>query len=112
MINFHDDLIISGGDDGAISISNGKTLFLTKEGAHSGHVTGIAKINHQIFVSCSVDQRISVWTYHENTNSLTLIRQIFSHVPDIQDMHLWNQNGKSMIIVFGNGIEVFEIYFN
>ena len=114
VINFHDDLIISGGDDGAISISNGKTVLLTKEGAHSGHVTGIAKINHQIFVSCSVDQRISVWKFDEKTNSLTLIRQIFSHVPDIQDMHLWNnQNGKScMIIVFGNGIEVFEIYFN
>ena len=92
-----------------------KTVIITKEGAHSGHVTGIAKINNNIFVSCSVDQRISVWKFDEKTNSLTLIRQIFSHVPDIQDMHLWknNQNnGRScMIIVFGNGIEVFEIYF-
>ena len=110
LILLNSDIIISGGDDGTISVSNLKSkTVIFKKHAHSAHVTGLAKINEKYFVSCSVDQRISVWKYQND--SFVLFCQFFSHVPDIQDLKLWTNERKIIISVFGDGFEIFEIYF-
>jgi hypothetical protein len=60
--------IFTGGDDGAVGlfVYDGTSDFPRsgirgKIGAHSSHVTGIAALDKSRIVTCSVDQRVSVW---------------------------------------------------
>ena len=114
MILFGDHLIVSGGDDGTISVTDLQinSLMCQKIGAHSAHVTGLVKLDKSHFASCSVDQRVTVWKFQEGGDkTIEMAKQIFSHVPDIQDMTAWlnDLDETFTIVVFGEGIESFNV---
>jgi hypothetical protein len=55
LLELPDTGILTGGDDGALGLVSGDEVRL-QTGANSGHVTGIAVLDADRVVTCSVDQ--------------------------------------------------------
>ncbi len=121
-INFLKTAAIFGGDDGILRkidfpLTQGVPVTQLTKMAHSAQITGITGLDsvqnkkNNILVSCSVDQRITVW----NPDTLDHLGKGFSHVPDIQDMVIWKDNnkpnansGRYFVCVVGSGLEIMD----
>jgi WD40 repeat protein len=109
-LNSNDQLLVSGGDDCALTVSdlNQSLIVARKPDAHAAQVTGVHFLNNDHFVSCSVDQRLSLWKIFNDASEIQHVAQVFSHVPDIQDMAVWrDDHNKTYACLVGNGLEIF-----
>ena len=103
--------------------------------ANSGHITGMAVLDDSRVLTCSVDQRVSLWKIcqpanlsqlanpsetanlsglvepSQLANPFQLVWQTFSHVPDLHDIvvHRHLSGGKVFAVVVGAGMQIFEI---
>ena len=101
--------VVTGGDDGGLGLHGPEIR--TKILAHSGHVTGIAALNEAHLVTCSVDQRVTVWSINPGLEkSFQMVAQKFSHVPDPHDVLVLNGQlvGEFFVVVVGVGLQVFK----
>ena len=101
--------VVTGGDDGGLGLHGPEIR--TKILAHSGHVTGIAALNEAHLVTCSVDQRVTVWAINPGLEkSFQMVAQKFSHVPDPHDVLVLNGQlvGEFFVVVVGVGLQVFK----
>ena len=101
--------VVTGGDDGGLGLHGPEIR--TKILAHSGHVTGIAALNEAHLVTCSVDQRVTVWSINPGLEkSFQMLAQKFSHVPDPHDVLVLNGQlvGEFFVVVVGVGLQVFK----
>jgi len=96
--------IVTGGDDGSLGLIASEIEL--KKGANSGHVTGIAALDEDRVVTCSADQRVSVWKICDE--KFLLQSQRFSHVPDLQDVIVCK--GRDVfVVVVGAGMQCFKV---
>ena len=108
LLGFPNVGIVTGGDDGAMGLISTKNRI--KNSVNSGHVTGIAILDEDRVLTCSVDQRVSVWkVYEDRENPFELVSQKFSHVPDLHDLIVCRKEGKVFVVVVGAGMQIFEI---
>ena len=101
--------IVTGGDDGGLGLHGPDVQ--TKILAHSGHVTGLAALDESHIVTCSVDQRVTVWTVDPGlTNPFKMVAQKFSHVPDLHDVVVvrGRDDRQFFVVVVGAGLQVFK----
>ncbi|XP_045536034.1 WD repeat-containing protein 6 [Papilio machaon] len=91
-------VIATGGDDNAIHIKllsvqnkDFKTAKVTQSWSsdkfHCSQITGILIID-DIFISTSIDQRITVFKAKEDENDLEFVKQIMTDVSDVQGLDL------------------------
>ena len=91
--------------------------FLFQNCVNSGHITGIAVLDDSSVLTCSVDQRVSLWKMSqpdnpsELANPFQLVWQTFSHVPDLHDIvvHRNLSSGQIFVVVVGAGMQTFKI---
>lgn len=104
------DLIYTGGDDGGVSVSSSTKTLQNVPQSHAAHVTGLKKIDPKHLASCSVDQRVTLWSVSEHDGMISQRCQFFSHVPDVHSASSWtDQEGNRIVAVAGIGIEL--LYF-
>jgi WD40 repeat protein len=107
-----DGSVVTGGDDGTVAVfykrSESVSLFLQ---LHSGQVTGLFWCGDDNVISCSVDQRLAVWKLGKEGFEATavLAGQICTDVADVQAMAAWKQDDKTVIVVGGEGIALYEM---
>ena len=104
------NLVLAGDDGGAISITdleNGDKKVV--DGCNAAQITGIECLDKvkKIIATCSVDQRLSVLQV-EHSSELKLLQQKCLDVADIQCMTAWNQNGRGVIAVVGEGMALYQ----
>ena len=109
------DTFLTGGEDGSISVTSfssaGKCTSFPQ--LHSSHVTGLYKVGQRV-ISCSVDQRIAVWSLDgANMSGVTLVDQLCTDVADIQAMAVWCPLGdeEALIAVGGDGLAIYKCIF-
>ena len=104
------EIILTGGDDGAISAIDAKsrTILWTVNGAHSAQVAAIHSLE-DVVISWSVDQRLNVWKMH--CKGLCLESQSYSDVDGASSMAAWkDKNGAfTTIAIGGEGLALFQI---
>jgi hypothetical protein len=82
--------------------------FLFQDCANSGHITGIAVLDNCHVLTCSVDQRVSLWKISQTANPFELVCQKFSHVPDLHDIVVVDHRH---VVVVGAGMQIFKINY-
>ena len=100
--------IVTGGDDGALGLLL-KSKIELKTGANSGHITGIIALDGTRFITCSADQRVSIWRIHNEKFQLEY--QKFSHVPDLKDIIVCKSklSRDVYVAVVGAGMQFFKL---
>ncbi|KAH0630302.1 hypothetical protein JD844_013210 [Phrynosoma platyrhinos] len=116
--------VASGSDDGSISLSvidvNAKSTAggqsvagtgicilrtFSRLGAHAAHVTGLRLLPQNFLLSASVDQRLTLWRFCEN--SLSFVCNRFCHVADVAALECWEiEECKYGSVICGQGLEV------
>ncbi|XP_013139419.1 PREDICTED: WD repeat-containing protein 6 [Papilio polytes] len=113
-------IIATGGDDNTIHIKllniqdkDFKTAKVTQSWTtdkfHCSQITGILIID-DIFVSTSIDQRITVFKLKEDNKEIEFIKQIMTDISDVQGIDLIKYSKNNITVcVFGKGVEVITI---
>ncbi|XP_042307272.1 WD repeat-containing protein 6 [Sceloporus undulatus] len=116
--------VASGSDDGSISLSiidvNAKSTAggqsvagtgicilrtFSRLGAHAAHVTGLKLLPKDFLLSASVDQRLTLWHFCED--SLSFVCSKFCHVADVAALECWEIEGCNYgSVLCGQGLEV------
>jgi len=108
LLSFPNLGIVTGGDDGAMGLISSKIR--NQSSANSGHVTGIVILDEDRILTCSVDQRVSVWKVFEDREiPFQLVSQKFSHVPDLHDVVVCRKVEDVFVAVVGAGLQMFKI---
>ena len=110
-----ENLVLTGGDDGAVIISQLSSpnaireelsinILASYQEAHHSTVTGFVWLDRSRFVSASVDQRLFLWEYVDYEHSPQLIRMahIVTQVADISSLSIHNND---TLIIVGSGLE-------
>ncbi|NXN15733.1 WDR6 protein, partial [Indicator maculatus] len=116
-------LVASGSDDGSIHIcllevtldeATAETCLrilarVTRPCAHAAHVTGIRLLQHNLLLSASVDQRLTLW--HWTPGRLDALSTTFFHVPDLAELDCWEVAEASgelryYCVLCGQGLEM------
>ncbi|XP_068010302.1 tRNA (34-2'-O)-methyltransferase regulator WDR6 [Melanerpes formicivorus] len=116
-------LVASGSDDGSIHIcllevtlgegsaeSHLRILErVARPCAHAAHVTGIRLLRHNLLLSASVDQRLTLW--HWALGKLEALSTTFFHVPDLAELDCWEVAEASgelryYCVLCGQGLEM------
>ena len=104
------DIVVTGGDDCSISVATpGKFLHFKEK--HAAQICGARILqwtnNKAVIATCSIDQRVSVWTLIDG--QLSLKYQAFSHVPQIQAMTSYAFKDRFILCVVGVGLQMFAV---
>lgn len=106
-----DAYYLTGGDDCALNVMRSNEAGrIEKLAAHSAAITCCAVLDQQHCVTASVDQRVSLWQI--GVTDVVLLKQAFSHVPDIQDMAAWKCEGNTysvLLVGLGQQLLTFSI---
>ncbi|XP_033119459.1 WD repeat-containing protein 6-like isoform X2 [Anneissia japonica] len=110
-------LIITGGDDNAIHVTNLKVEVQTAAhmhfqvgdpcsapSAHATHISGLKFLDEQTFISSSIDQRLNTWKICHN--NIDLIGSEFTHVADTSGLDTILIEGKIHILIPGQGLQL------
>lgn len=109
-------LILTGGDDNAlictqVEISCERNVLelidQQKQFPHAAQISGVAMLSNNLCVSVSLDQRLILWKQRDT--QLTCLSTICCDVSDIQGLDVFPGTTKSLVMVYGQGIQVFEV---
>jgi len=132
LISWHDGshVLLSGGDDNALSISIIKPpnagqswtiSTLTIPRAHAAALTALSIIKPDLssdklhVVTSSIDQKIKLWQFNivpENGIAQIHVRKLqeaYTPVADVANMCTWNANGLTWILICGVGWDLWTI---
>ena len=102
LLHYDNGTIVSGGDDGHVSLTNPDGTGQSKTTlVHSAPITRLIRVPNG-FCSVSIDQRITFLGENYDFKS-----QVFSHCPDISDAVLIEKHNR--FIVVGNAMEIFTL---
>ncbi|KAK4883259.1 hypothetical protein RN001_006578 [Aquatica leii] len=115
-------LVLTGGDDNTINVAlvsfdlrNAKLTIevlstFTDSESHCAQVTG-AFLNDDHFVTSSIDQKLNISKWKvENNRFICQYKQTHTcNIADIQGMQIWKHFNILYAIVYGKGIELYQI---
>ncbi|XP_015677371.1 WD repeat-containing protein 6 [Protobothrops mucrosquamatus] len=117
-------VVISGSDDGSISVhvidakaesavgqeTAGRAGIqvvrkVSRLCAHAAHVTGVRLLHLNFLLSVSADQRLTLWSLCED--GLSFVGSKFCHVADVAALECWETEGHSYRgVICGQGLEI------
>ncbi|KAF0287442.1 WD repeat-containing protein 6 [Amphibalanus amphitrite] len=107
--------IVTGGDDGAVRLSELSTDGrLTRRAelapAHGSQVTGVAVLPGGCLLSVAIDQRLCVWRLPAGSDLLTMEACHNTPVADVKGLLHWtDQQGRDLVLVYGEGVELVRL---
>jgi len=125
--DFWGRFLITGGDDGAISITDLKnpvSQVYNFPGRHSAQIAGLRALpcrksslqssvasdrSDFSIVTASVDQRITLWSVTNCGQELSKVHEALSHVGQIQSMTAWTSSEDLFVCDVGVGAQLFKI---
>lgn len=129
----HTQLLVTGGDDNALSVTRcdlvqstyntAKTSTLTIPRAHTAAITGLALIqipgdNDKFWiVTGSIDQRLKLWEVQidlskPDVDGVTVkkLQNVFTAVADVSSLALLEIDGEPAVIICGVGMDVWRMW--
>ena len=112
-ISIHQDYLITGGDDNAITVSqfdNTSIKLIDRvENAASATITSIGYVDDKTFITTSVDQIIRLWSF--SLGKLVCHEARYTTIADTGCCDTTTVNSKTLAVVGGAGISTWEILY-
>lgn len=112
-IGIHQDYLITGGDDNAITVSqvNNTSIKLIDrvEDAASATITSIGYVDNKSFIATSVDQIVRLWTF--SLGKLVCTGARYTTIADTGCCDTTTVNNKTLAVIGGAGISTWEIVY-
>ena len=112
-ISIHQDYLITGGDDNAITVSqfdNTSIKLIDRvENAASATITSIGYVDDKSFITTSVDQIIRLWSF--SLGKLVCHEARYTTIADTGCCDTTTVNSKTLAVVGGAGISTWEILY-
>lgn len=108
--NIKDDLLVTGGDDNAISLtkldrSTGifEKIYKVKSAANSA-VSNVMKTSDDTFIFTSIDQLVGTYTIDFSNNRLNKQKKFFTNIADTQSIDI----SGDLILIGGLGLSIYK----
>ncbi|KAK9466895.1 WD40-repeat-containing domain protein [Lipomyces arxii] len=109
-------LIITGGDDNSICVSDfvGGSFDLVRRlssipSAHASTVTSISELADGVVMSTAVDQRVRIWKASKTgSDNLSLIDEHYTSVSDTGCSAVHSGHGQKTLLIGGNGLAIWS----